>query len=150
MTASGRLLALVNALVRGPRAHADNAPSWSSEELLLDGDAYFARLVGDIYGARSQISLEVYILADDEIGARITEALADAAARGLAVRLMVDGLGSADWIGGRARALAARGVEVRVYHPPPWLIARRLWARGPGRVCRPSAGSTTATTARSA
>ncbi len=134
MTASGRLLALVSALVPRQRERVDSALSWSSEELLLDGDGYFARLVGDLCAARSQVSLEVYILADDEIGARVTEALADAAARGVGVRLMVDGIGSAAWIGARARALAARGVEVRVYHPPPWLIIRRLWARGPGRL----------------
>lgn len=136
LTASGRVLALVPRLLRRRRRRDETIIAWEEEELLLDGDAYFARLTDAIDHAREHISLEVYILQADAVGLAVEAALARAAARGVAVRLLVDGVGSASWTRARARHLASQGVEVRVYHPPPWLILPMLWARGPGRLSR--------------
>ncbi len=64
--------------------------------LLRNGEEYFPALEAAIRGAQRQIHLETYIYADDETGRRITEALIDAADRGVAVYVLVDGFGSRD------------------------------------------------------
>lgn len=104
---------------------------WDDERVWHDGDGFFAALIAAIAAARTSIELETYIYADDELGAEVAEALAAAAARGVAVRLLVDAIGSLAWLrGDAARALAARGVAVRVYHPMPILLDRTLnWHR---------------------
>lgn len=97
---------------------------WASERVLADFDCYLTELEHDIALAKRLVLLEVYILGDDAIGQRITNALAAAAARGVQVLLAVDGVGSAAWINQHAGDLSHRDVQVRVYHPPPWQVAR--------------------------
>ncbi len=96
-----------------------SASPWLTELVVDDADDYIAALVADLEAAATSIDLEVYILADDPVGQRVLAVLAAAAARGLVVRLMVDGVGSATWVATRARALTEQGVEVAVYHPTP-------------------------------
>lgn len=93
---------------------------WSSERICSEGDTYFAALVADIAAAQHSVDLQVYILEDDEIGRLVTEALAAAQARGVAVRLLVDGVGAAGWITAVGRTF--RGCSWRVYHPMPWTL----------------------------
>jgi cardiolipin synthase A/B len=90
---------------------------WKSEELIFDGDEYFDRVISEIASAKTTIEVETYIFKDDAIGKRVTEALAEAASRGLQVRLIVDGIGASGWYERNAPLLEARGVHVRVYHP---------------------------------
>lgn len=97
---------------------------WRSERVTADFDRYLDELLGDIAKARRLVLLEVYILGDDEIGQRVEDALAAAAKRGVKVLLLVDGVGSGSWVDRRAGKLSRRGVQVRVYHPPPWQVAR--------------------------
>jgi cardiolipin synthase len=110
----------------GLRAKTAPAPvaRWRSERVLADFDGYLDDLLADIARARRLVLLEVYILGDDEIGRRIEDALAAAAQRGVKVLLLVDGIGSGPWIELRAGKLSRRGVQVRVFHPPPWQVAR--------------------------
>ncbi len=96
-----------------------SASAWRHEQVVDDADVYIAALVADLLAATTTIDLEVYILADDPVGRQVVAALGAAAGRGLAVRLMVDGVGSAPWVATRARALADQGVAVAVYHPTP-------------------------------
>lgn len=97
---------------------------WRSELVTADFDHYLDDLLADIARARRLVLLEVYIFGDDEIGRRVEAALSAAAARGVKVLLLVDGIGSGAWIEQRAGKLSRRGVQVRVYHPPPWQVAR--------------------------
>jgi len=78
--------------------------------------------------------LETYIYEDDELGSRLARALAQAADRGVKVRVMADGFGSA-WWPGRLERIFGKRVELRVFHPIPgftWL--RRHWTFHPGRL----------------
>ena len=93
---------------------------WSSERICTDGDEYFAALVADIDAATRSVDLETYILEDDEIGRLVVDALTRARDRGLAVRLLVDGVGAYGWLAAVGRRF--RGCPWRVYHPMPWLL----------------------------
>src|SRR5574340_594757 len=64
--------------------------------LLQNGAAFFPQLRADIDAARHSIYLETYIFAADETGHMIADALRRAAARGVAVRVLLDGFGSAE------------------------------------------------------
>lgn len=64
--------------------------------LLQNGAAFFPRLCADIDDAQHSIYLETYILFADETGRMVADALRRAAARGVVVRVLLDGYGSAE------------------------------------------------------
>jgi cardiolipin synthase len=123
---SRRTLRAITRSLLGLRPKPAPIPSarWRSEFVTADFDLYVDKLLADIAHARRLILLEVYIFGDDPIGHRVEDALAAAAKRGVKVLLLVDGVGSGAWIDQRAGKLSRRGVHVRVYHPPPWQVAR--------------------------
>lgn len=92
---------------------------WQRERLYLEPRAYIDALCADIDLAAQRVRVEVYILADDATGRRVLDALARAAARGVEVTLLVDGVGSPSWSRQQLRALDHLGVDARVHHPPP-------------------------------
>ena len=63
--------------------------------LLQNGAAYFPQLCADIDAAQHSIYLETYIFSVDETGQMVADALKRAAARGVVVRVLLDGYGSA-------------------------------------------------------
>ena len=95
-------------------------PLWITELISSAGDDFFQRLVDDIDAGQSSIDLESYIVEDDAVGQLVIAALVRADQRGVAVRLLVDGLGAAHWIAGVGRRF--RACPWRVYHPLPWTI----------------------------
>ena len=94
--------------------------------LLRNGEQYFPALVEAIDGARREVFVESYIYADDQTGSLVTDALARAAARGVAVHLLVDGFGARDFAPRFRRVLAEAGARVLVYRPDisPWTLRR--------------------------
>ncbi len=64
--------------------------------LLQNGAAYFPQLCADIEAAQHSIYMETYIFFADETGLLVADALRRAAARGVVVRVLLDGYGSAD------------------------------------------------------
>jgi cardiolipin synthase len=90
-------------------------------ELLDDYDGTIGRLVADIAAARHDVAIVVYIFADDAAGQRIIAALRDAVARGVRCRVMLDPVGSRQWVRGAEDALRSAGVETREALP------FRLW-----------------------
>jgi cardiolipin synthase len=64
--------------------------------LLQNGTAFFPQLCADIDAAQHSIYLETYLFAADETGRMIAAALQRAAARGVVVRVLLDGFGSAE------------------------------------------------------
>ncbi|MGH8672005.1 MAG: cardiolipin synthase ClsB [Burkholderiales bacterium] len=93
--------------------------------LLSGGAEYFSALEEAIEGATREIHLETYIFEYDETGKRIAGALRRAAARGVAVYLLIDGFGSKDLPQSLHDALRADGVRVLVYRPVIWRWNRR-------------------------
>ncbi len=85
--------------------------------LLRSGAEYFPALEAAIRAARREIYLESYIYEGDETGWRITNALADAARRGVAVHVLVDGFGAKEMPHEMVRALQRAGAERLVYRP---------------------------------
>lgn len=86
-------------------------------DLLESGRDFFPALEAAIASAAGEIHLETYLFADDASGRRIVAALIDAAGRGIAVRVLVDGFGAREFPSGLGRQLVAAGVQLAVYRP---------------------------------
>ena len=81
--------------------------------LLQNGAAFFPQLCAGIDAAQHSICLETYIFAADETGRMVADALRRAAARGVAVRVLLDGFGSADLPQRWMDELRASGIEAQ-------------------------------------
>jgi cardiolipin synthase len=90
--------------------------------LLRNGEQYFPALVAAIDAAADEIFLETYIYAGDQTGSLVTDALARAAARGVAVHVLIDGYGSSDFPPRFRRILRDSGAQLRVFRPV------RIWS----------------------
>ncbi len=86
-------------------------------QLLRNGTAYFPALRQAIDAAKGEIYLETYIFRDDATGQAIAAALARAARRGVAVRVLVDGFGCKDHFAEIRERLLAADVQVLIYRP---------------------------------
>ena len=86
-------------------------------QLLRNGTAYFPALRQAIDAAKGEIYLETYIFRDDATGQAIAAALARAAQRGVAVRVLVDGFGCKDHFAEIRERLLAANVQVLIYRP---------------------------------
>ena len=95
-------------------------------ELLQNGEAYFAALEAAIHAATQSVWLETYIFRADRIGSAILDALVKAAQRGVEVRVLVDGFGSAELDENWWQPLINAGGTVRVFgpHPSVWRLKR--------------------------
>ena len=80
--------------------------------LLRNGEEYFPRLLAAIDAAKHSIYLETYIYAADATGRQFSNALQNAAKRGVATRLLLDGFGSADLPEAWVEEMLKAGVEV--------------------------------------
>lgn len=98
-------------------------------ELLLDGPAFFPRMLAAIDGARQQVEIELYLIEDGRCSERLADALCRAAERGITVRGLFDAYGAAG-LGTvlRERMLAA-GVQLRWYNPLRWRRGMRNFHR---------------------
>jgi len=112
--------------------------------LLKGGEALLPALVEAIDGARAEVMLETYIFEFVGAAIAVAEALERAAARGVVVRVVVDGIGTgeipAEW---RQRWQAA-GVRWRVFNPargwrvllpPRWRRLHRKLCVVDARIC---------------
>lgn len=91
-------------------------PAKESVELLDGGDRAYPAMLAAITHARRSVDLEVYAFAPSGVGARFVEALGNAARRGVEVRVVIDGWGSARRGRGVASSLREAGCVVRIYH----------------------------------
>lgn len=87
-------------------------------ELLRNGDAFFPRLLDHIERARTRIWIASYIFSGTGIGGEIADALARAAARGVDVRVIIDGVGTLYTFGRLARRLKGTRVKYVEFLPP--------------------------------
>jgi cardiolipin synthase A/B len=118
---AGRIQALAMNLGLGPPTSCDNLT------LHEDGVAALARLREIALGARNTLDVGTFLLGRDSFGCEIMQLLAQRAAQGVKVRLLVDGVGL--YVGGwpSLKPLKRAGVEVTLFVPP--------WASSlPGRI----------------
>jgi len=111
----------------------DNTPqlrnSCAETELLFyKGSDYFDSLLLGIENAKISIELESYIFRYDSVGRRFVDALVAATGRGVAVRVLIDGIGSAEDGQLITSLLSSQGISSRIYHPLPWQINHYRWA----------------------
>jgi cardiolipin synthase len=106
--------------------------------LLRNGAEYFPALLEAFAAAEREIWLETYILADDTAGRRVADALADAAARGVHVRVLVDGWGARHFLSpALERRLQDADVELLKYRPEiaPWQFRSHRLRRLHRKLC---------------
>ncbi len=91
-------------------------------DLLKNGAEYFPAIESDIVNAKHEIYLQTYIFEADTTGYRITEALQQAAQRGVNVYVLLDGFGSKDLPKKIVEMMEAHGVHVMFFRPKisPW------------------------------
>lgn len=85
---------------------------------LQDGGQAYPRMLAAIASARQCIGLATYIFDTDDSGRAFIDALAAARARGVAVRVLVDGVGERYCWPPASRLLRQRGVPVARFNPP--------------------------------
>jgi cardiolipin synthase len=89
---------------------------------------FYDELLAAIAEARVSVDFEYYIFNADALGDKFIAALGTAAARGVRVRVLIDGIGSAADGPEIAALLNEAGVEVKIYHPAPWLTGGYRWS----------------------
>ncbi len=86
-------------------------------QLLEGGDALFPRMCQAIDSATREVWLATYIFHDDLAARTIAEALKAAAARGVAVHVVVDGFGCLGTLARLREGFADSGVALEVFRP---------------------------------
>jgi cardiolipin synthase len=96
--------------------------SGNSVEMLRCGDEAYPAMIEAIGRAKVSIALTSYIFRGDRAGKDIAAALAAAKARGVALRVMLDGFGAGYLYSSGAAALAAAGVPYQrfLHYWMPW------------------------------
>ncbi|MEZ0392057.1 MAG: phosphatidylserine/phosphatidylglycerophosphate/cardiolipin synthase family protein [Pseudobdellovibrionaceae bacterium] len=94
-------------------------PNWDTIQLYFSGDDYFRDLINAIHNANEEIILESYIFNMDPIGIRVLEALSSAQQRGVKVQILVDGVGSFNWLLSLRDYCFQHHLHFRIYHPLP-------------------------------
>ncbi len=90
-------------------------------ELYTEGDELFDAMLAKIVAAEKRVWMETYIFADDEVGQRFAQALADKAKAGVEVRLLVDAWGSLfQFYRTLGPMLKAAGVNLHHFHRWYW------------------------------
>jgi putative cardiolipin synthase len=89
----------------------------SGMRLLPAGDQAFEARIALVRGAEKSIDVQYYQIADDLSGRQFLRALADAAARGVRVRLLVDDLHAAGQDALLAGLAARPNLELRMFNP---------------------------------
>jgi cardiolipin synthase len=94
-------------------------------DLLENGDAIFPAMLAAISSARRTVSFEAYIFWSGEVGARFRDALAERAAHGVAVRILLDAVGSPSGrlLPADVDVLRKAGCRVEFFHSTkPWML----------------------------
>lgn len=122
MRRTGKPLSAESALGAEQLRSRPRTDDWDSEKIYVEGDRYFQDLALEIDRAQKSILFETYIVEDDALSRSVVCCLEKAAARGVEVRLLVDGVGAGAWALKHGKALQEKLIEIRVYHPLPWLL----------------------------
>jgi cardiolipin synthase len=94
--------------------------------ILKNGIEIFPSMLAAIRAAKRTINLEFYIYWDGEIGRKFAEALAEKARAGVAVKVVLDAVGSAQMSRSLINFMARNGIDVEWYHPLRWYTISTL------------------------
>jgi len=114
-------LAIEEAIVDSPLTTGNRV------ELLQDGPLTYQAMLAAINAANDHINLETYILDDDEVGQRFSEALIASQQRGVRVNLIYDSVGTLKTPKEFFRNLEANGIQVLEFNPVNPLTASEGW-----------------------
>jgi cardiolipin synthase A/B len=95
-------------------------------EILRNGVQIFPSMLAAIRTAQKAINLEFYIYWDGEIGKQFAEALAERARAGVAVKVILDAVGSAQMSQSLIDFLRRNGIDLEWYHPLRWYTLSRF------------------------
>jgi cardiolipin synthase len=98
----------------------------NSVTVLRNGVQIFPSMLAAIRAAKKTINLEFYIYWDGDIGRRFAEALAERARAGVAVKVILDAVGSAQMSQWLIDFMARNGIDLEWYHPLRWYTLSRM------------------------
>ena len=109
-------------------AGATNTPFMPGNriDILNNGDQFYPAMLEAIGQARSAITFEAYIYWAGEVGRKFAEAMAAKARSGVAVKILLDAVGSPDIGDEILETLRGSGCQVRWYHPLRWYSINRV------------------------
>ncbi len=105
----------------------------TSELVFFQSDSFFAHLQADLVRATRSIMIEIYIFAVAGWGRRLLETLGQAVRRGVAVYLLVDGIGSVEYLSQLIQCIKQLQLDnnphfhFRIFHPLPWQTSQLRW-----------------------
>lgn len=97
--------------------------------LLKNGTEFFPALCAAIDAATASVHLETYIFMLDRTGRRVLDSLTAAIARGVKVRVVVDGFGSEGTAREVMQHIVSAGGQCRIFRPEPRWFKRLLFSR---------------------
>ncbi|WP_320197593.1 phospholipase D-like domain-containing protein [Agrobacterium sp. rho-13.3] len=100
----------------GDRVTHNALTTGNSIEPLASGDIAYAAMLEGIESARRSIILETYIFDQDRIGLRFVQALSDAVARGVEVRVLIDAVGARYSVPSILPGLKRAGIKASVFN----------------------------------
>jgi cardiolipin synthase len=109
-------------------AGASSAPfvEGNSVELLNNGDAFYPPMLEAIADAEVSITIEAYIYWAGDVGLQFARALAERAAAGITVKILLDAIGSASIGKDILHTLEEGGCQVAWYNPIHWYTLGRF------------------------
>jgi cardiolipin synthase len=110
------LAALVGGDVRGGNQY----------DVLTNGDQFFPAMLDAIRGATRRITFETYIYDTGEMANQFTQALEEAARRGVRVQLVVDAVGASSMDDQHLERLQRAGCRIAQFNAPTWYSLEEL------------------------
>jgi cardiolipin synthase len=98
----------------------------NSVALLNNGDRFYPAMLKAVAEAEHSITIEAYIYWAGEIGLQFATALAEAAQRGVRVKILLDAVGSSSLSAEILQILEKGGCHVAWYNPIRWNRLRRI------------------------
>ena len=86
-------------------------------DLLNNGDEFYPVMLREIAAAQVSITIEAYIYWEGEIGRTFAAALAERAAAGVRVKILLDAIGSSSIGGDILKTLESSGCQIAWYNP---------------------------------
>ncbi|MEO6259482.1 MAG: cardiolipin synthase [Thermoanaerobaculia bacterium] len=95
-------------------------------EILKNGVQIFPSMLAAIRAAKKTINLEFYIYWDGEVSRMFAEALAERARAGVAIKIILDAIGSSAMSQSMIDFLTRNGIDLEWYHPFRWYMLSRF------------------------